>query len=1190
VGASRRVVQDWEAGVNVPGADRLQVLIVVLFSAGGLRVGGEADEVHALWAAALAESSRMRTPLDEAWLRGVLTQQAPERGMSAPLSRPATVRGVARRQDWGEAPDVIGFVGRADELEMGSTWIVQEHIRLLAVLGMGGIGKTTLAARLAQDVASTFECVYWRSLRDARPTTEWLAGAIDFISDHQLVPPLSESERLSTLLQMLRERRTLLVLDNFEALLEPGHLENGYRQDAGGYGRVLQAVGERRHDSCLLLTSREAPPELSSLAGGAVRTFELGGLQPADARLLLAHHQLAGSADQWDGLIRRFGGNGLALKVVGERIRQLFGGEIGAFLKEESGAGTVFGSIRRLLAEQLDGGSALEHDALRVLAVAREPVGLAELLSAIGHRAERGAVLDVVEALRRRSLIERTEIDGTAAFTLQPVVLEYVTSGLVETVADELAGEAPVEQVVVRPLVKAQATDYVRQTQERLIGAPVLLVLNARYGERGTEERLLALLEDWRGRPPAEQGYGPGNVVNLLRLLRGGDLRGMDLSRLAVRQAYLAGVEAQGASLAGADLVDAVLAEAFRPPFMVALGGDGAHMALGTSTGELWLFEVADRTALLGIQAHTGAIRGVAFSRDGQLIASGGDDGTARLWEVPSGRSLATLRGHTGAVWGIAFAEDGQLLASGSADGTVRLWDVPGGRSLAVLRGHTSAIRGVASSEDGRLLASGSDDGTVRLWELPSGRSLVTLHGHSSAVWGVALSADGRLLASGSDDGAIRLWEAPGGRSLAALRGHTSTVYSVALSGDGRLVASGGADAAIRLWEAPSGRSLSALRGHTSTVYGVSLSGDGQLLASSSADGTVRLWGMPSGRSLAALRGHTGSVFGVALSGDGRLLASGSADGTVRLREVPSGQSLATLRGHTSTVWGVALSGDGRLLASGGVDGTVRLWGMPGAQSLATLRGHTSTVWSVALSMDGRLVASGSADGTVRLWEAPSGRLLATLQGHSSAIRGVALSMDGRLVASGSADGTVRLWEAPGGRLLATLRGHSSTVWGVALSGDGRLLASGGVDGKVRLWEVPGGRELATLHGHTSTVIGVALSADGQLLASGGGDGTVRLWEAPSGHQRATLHGHTSTIISVALSADGRLLASGSGDGTVRLWETSRGTSVGALGDEPCYERLDITGLTGVTGSQRAALLALGAVERPGGEPTPIPT
>ena len=64
----------------------------------------------------------------------------------------------------------------------------------------------------------------------------------------------------------------------------------------------------------------------------------------------------------------------------------------------------------------------------------------------------------------------------------------------------------------------------------------------------------MSLLDEQRGRPLEDQGYGPGNLVNLLRLLRG-DLKGVDLSGLAIRQAYLQEVEAQGASLAGAHLV-----------------------------------------------------------------------------------------------------------------------------------------------------------------------------------------------------------------------------------------------------------------------------------------------------------------------------------------------------------------------------------------------------------------------------------------------------------------------------------------------------------------------------------------------------------------------------------------------------------------------------------------------------------
>jgi len=218
-GVSRGAVQDWEAGLNYPTAERLQALIQVLLEAGGLTLGREAAEARALWTAAERESPRMHAPFDDEWFARLLAAHAAPtlgRAYEAVQAVAAAEPGsgaVKRAQDWGEAPEAAGFVGRAAEVALLRRWVLDEHCRLLAVLGMGGIGKTSLAARLAQEVAPTFERVYWRSLRDAPVVSEWLAGAIGFLSDQQVVPPAAESERITALLQLLRKRRCLQHLE-----------------------------------------------------------------------------------------------------------------------------------------------------------------------------------------------------------------------------------------------------------------------------------------------------------------------------------------------------------------------------------------------------------------------------------------------------------------------------------------------------------------------------------------------------------------------------------------------------------------------------------------------------------------------------------------------------------------------------------------------------------------------------------------------------------------------------------------------------------------------------------------------------------------------------------------------------------------------------------------------------------------
>src|SRR5262249_19276028 len=306
----------------------------------------------------------------------------------------------SRGQDWGEAPDVATFRGRAQELQTLTDWLLTDECRLVALLGMGGMGKTALAAHLARQLAPRFDAVYWRSLRNAPPPAEWLARALLSLPAQQMLPADGEEARLRQLLEQLRERRSLLVLDNLETVLEPGATEVGYREGYAGYGQVLQWLGEASHASCLLVTSREMAPAVGPRAGvqGPVRALRLDGVDTETGQALLGDRGLVGDIAAWASLVIRYGGNALALQVVSETIRGVLGGELAVFLGE---GGAVFGDIRRLLDAQLARLSEAERAVLDWLAVEREPVAFGTLAADLGPALPRAEALEAAETLRR---------------------------------------------------------------------------------------------------------------------------------------------------------------------------------------------------------------------------------------------------------------------------------------------------------------------------------------------------------------------------------------------------------------------------------------------------------------------------------------------------------------------------------------------------------------------------------------------------------------------------------------------------------------------------------------------------------------------------------------------------------------------------------------------------------------------
>jgi WD40 domain-containing protein len=167
---------------------------------------------------------------------------------------------------------------------------------------------------------------------------------------------------------------------------------------------------------------------------------------------------------------------------------------------------------------------------------------------------------------------------------------------------------------------------------------------------------------------------------------------------------------------------------------------------------------------------------------------------------------------------------------------------------------------------------------------------------------------------------------------------------------------------------------------------------------------------------------------------------------------------------------------------------------------------------------------------------------------------------------------------------------HVTWIRRVAWSPDGSRLGSGGGSrdgGELFVWDAHSGERHpawgagnSALAGHPGVVSALSWAPSGELVLSGGSDGMVRWWEVQSGQCVRVREAHQGTVQSLKVSPDGSRLASCGDDGAIVLWDLHSGEQFQTLRQDRPYERLDITGIRGLSAAQKASLHALGAFER----------
>ena len=313
------------------------------------------------------------------------------------------------------APKITHFYDRTTELPTLSRWLIDQNVHQVSVLGLSGIGKTTLVKQFVDVNKQHFDVVIWKTLTLSQSLDNIIEEILTGVKDDSI----QTDNKPTQLFNLLRQQRCLIILDDFQELFIKGELVGEFKTESKNYQNLLTTIANIEHQSSLILISQEQGQEMISLDEELypIKCLDLQGLDHTE----IVKKWGLKDDETWAELIDLYGGNPVYLKDIASLIKSIFGGKVSDFLKEDSLIVTK--DIKSRLTELFKRLSPTEQEILLQLSKFDVPVSREDLRQSLSLSS-----MDLMNGLRslgQRYLLQRIEGEKVL-FDLSLVVREYV--------------------------------------------------------------------------------------------------------------------------------------------------------------------------------------------------------------------------------------------------------------------------------------------------------------------------------------------------------------------------------------------------------------------------------------------------------------------------------------------------------------------------------------------------------------------------------------------------------------------------------------------------------------------------------------------------------------------------------------------------------------------------------------------
>jgi tetratricopeptide (TPR) repeat protein len=255
--------------------------------------------------------------------RDIIIQQPSEKGRPAFPSQPSL---------HNQTPPEPNFVGREDMLETLTDWYTNPEVRVGALIGWGGVGKSAIVRKWYDTIESNAikpDGIFWWGFYRNAYLEQFLNALLRYVSQGQIEPETIKStwEKTDRIKEYIHQGAYLIILDGLEQMQKPASGDEFGKMIHRECTELLHYLADVPKGLCLI-TTRYPLIDLEDWHERGYEKKSLIDLSVPDSLLMLRRRGVKGREEDMTEVINRYKGHALSLTSVAGYLKRYYDGDI----------------------------------------------------------------------------------------------------------------------------------------------------------------------------------------------------------------------------------------------------------------------------------------------------------------------------------------------------------------------------------------------------------------------------------------------------------------------------------------------------------------------------------------------------------------------------------------------------------------------------------------------------------------------------------------------------------------------------------------------------------------------------------------------------------------------------------------------------------------------------------------------